>query len=318
MLTHRIAGTLVLLIAASICAHAEAIYVTTTTNTLVTFDSATPGTVSAVSVSGLQSGESLSGIDVRPATGEIYGFGSTGNLYVIDPVTGNATLVGGVGVLVGNVVGFDFDPVGDAIHVVNNDVGLGLIAVDGSVISTLPLGGTATELVGLAHTNNVPGALATQLYGIDAASSSLYLQSDGGFDLASISLSLQGGTTGNEAVFTLVGPLGVTIGDLVGFDIQAGTGAAYAALTPPGGSTSSLYTINLVTGQATLVGDIGFAGGPVNGLTVAAAVPVPEPPTWVMLISGVALSRGIRRLNAGRVMRKQSCAATRQKRSHRC
>jgi hypothetical protein len=298
MLSHRIAGTLVLLITASISARADVIYATADVNTLLTFDSATPGTVSAVSVGGLQSGESLSGIDVRPATGQIYGFGSTGNLYVIDPVSGNATLVGAAGVLAGNVVGFDFDPVADAIGVVNNNVGLGLVAVDASVISTSPLGGAATELVGLAYTNNVPGALATQLYGIDAASSSLYLQSDGGFDLGSSSLSLEGDDTGNIVVFTLVGPLGVGIGDFVGFDIS-GTGMAYAALTPPGGTTSSLYTINLATGQATLVGDIGFAGGPVTGLTVA-AVSVPEPQTWMMLMSGVALSCRFRR-SRGRV-----------------
>jgi hypothetical protein len=297
MLSHRIAGTFVLVIAASICAHADAIYATTDANTLLTFDSATPGTVSAVSIGGLQSGESLSGIDVRPATGEIYGFGSTGNLYIIDPVLGNATLVGASGVLVGNVVGFDFDPVADAIRIVNNDVGLGLIAVDGSLIDTSPLGGAVTQLVGLAYTNNVPGALAAQLYGIDATTASLYLQSDGGFDLVSRSLSLQGGTNGNGGEFTRIGPLGVSIGDWVGFDIQSGTGTAYASLTPPTGGTSSLYTIDLATGQATLVGDIGFGRGPVTGLTVA-VVPVPEPPTWVMLISGVALSLGIRRLKS--------------------
>ena len=293
MPSHRIAGALVLLFAASINARADIIYATGDANTLLSFDSETPGVVSTVSVGGLQAGESLSGIDVRPATGEIYGFGSSGNLYVIDPVSGSATVVGASGVLAGNVVGFDFDPVADAIGVVNNNVALGLIAVDGSLISTAPLGGTATELVGLAYTNNVPGALATQLYGIDAASSSLYLQSGGGFDLGSSSLSLEGDNTGNIVVFTLVGPLGVSIGDFVGFDIS-GTGIAFAALTPPGGTTSSLYTINLATGQATLVGDIGFAGRPVTGLTVA-ALPVPEPQTWVMLMSGVALSCWFRR-----------------------
>ena len=295
MLIHRITGTFVLLIAASICAHAGTIYSTAGENTLLTFDSATPGAVSAVSVGGLQSGESLSGIDVRPATGEIYGFGSTGNLYLIDPISGNASLVGSSGVLVGNVVAFDFDPVADAIRVYNYQLGLGLLAVDGSVISTTPLGGAVTQLVGLAYTNNVPAALATQLYGVDAASSSLYLQGDGGFDAASSTLNLQSNSTGNDGVFTLVGPLGVSTGDFVGFDIQSGTGTAYVSLTPPTGGTSSLYTVNLGTGQATLVGDIGFAGGPVTGLTLAS---VPEPQTWVMLILGAVLLCGIRRLSS--------------------
>ena len=295
MFIRRIAGTLVLLIAASICAHADPIYATAGTNTLLSFDSATPDVVTAITVSGLQAGESLGAIDVRPATGEIYGLGSAGNLYSIDPVSGNATLVGSSGVLAGNVVDFDFDPVADAIRIVSNNVGLGLIAVDASVISMSPLGGEASQLVGLASTNNVAGAAATQLYGIDAPSSSLYLQDDG-FALMGSSLNLDDGGSTGAAVFTLVGPLGVTIGNTAGFDIQAGTGIAYASLTPFAGGPSSLYTINLATGHATLVGSIGYADGPVAGLTLA-AVPVPEPQTWALLISG-ALLCGIRRLRS--------------------
>ena len=50
----------------------------TTTGTLVTFDSATPGTIgSNVAVTGLQTGETLVGIDYRPANGQLVGVGST-------------------------------------------------------------------------------------------------------------------------------------------------------------------------------------------------------------------------------------------------
>src|SRR5688572_3482550 len=60
---------------------------------LLTFDTATPGTIAAsVPVTGLQSGESLLGIDSRPTTGELFGLGSADRLYTINPATGTATL----------------------------------------------------------------------------------------------------------------------------------------------------------------------------------------------------------------------------------
>jgi len=50
-------------------AKAESIFALTTTNSLLTFDSSTPGSVNSIGpVTGLQSGESLFGIDFRPAT----------------------------------------------------------------------------------------------------------------------------------------------------------------------------------------------------------------------------------------------------------
>ena len=53
-------------------ASATVVYGLTSTNTLVSFDSATPGIVTSnVSVSGLSTGEVFRGIDFRPADGEI-------------------------------------------------------------------------------------------------------------------------------------------------------------------------------------------------------------------------------------------------------
>ena len=48
----------------------------------------TCATEPAVKVTGLQPDESLLGIDMRPATGELYGLGSSSRLYRIDPFTG--------------------------------------------------------------------------------------------------------------------------------------------------------------------------------------------------------------------------------------
>src|SRR5918999_4220989 len=45
-------------------------------------------------VTGLQPGEKLLAIDFRPSTGQLYGVTDFSRLYVINPTTGVATLVG--------------------------------------------------------------------------------------------------------------------------------------------------------------------------------------------------------------------------------
>src|SRR5262249_36015366 len=57
-----------------------------------------------------------------------------------------------------------------------------------------------------------------------------------------------------------VGLLGAAAGDpngIVGFDISSETGVALASLNTDGGATTNLFTINLTTGAATLIGAIG-------------------------------------------------------------
>lgn len=65
---------------------------------LVIFDTATPNVATLRTIGPLATvGEVLIGIDVRPATRQLYGISSDGALartYAIDPVTGAATLVG--------------------------------------------------------------------------------------------------------------------------------------------------------------------------------------------------------------------------------
>jgi hypothetical protein len=76
---------------------------------------------------------------------------------------------------------------------------------------------------------------------------------------------------------------------VAGFDVfspSSGVNFAYATLTPAGGSVSNLYTINLATGTATLVGQID--GGTL--VTDIALVPVPEPTALAAIgLAGVAL-----------------------------
>jgi hypothetical protein len=64
--------------------------------------------------------------------------------------------------------------------------------------------------------------------------------------------------------------LGIDITSFGGFDIQPGTNTAYASLRVAG--VSRLYTINLATGAATLIGTIGGGANAIDGLTVAPCV----------------------------------------------
>lgn len=236
------------------------IYAVTIGNTLVSFDSATPGVLkSVVLISGLQPGETIEGIDFRPRNARLYALGSTNRLYTINTQNGSATLVGNGPVgpaLNGTVIGFDFNPVADRIRVVTDaDENLRLNPDNGTIAAVDdPLKYAAGDLwdevgpnvVAAAYTDNFPGATATTLYGIDI---------DG------VRLVRQGSPNGspvspNSGQLSTIGKLGVTTTGMVGLDI-ATNGVAYASLTSPGGTLSQLHTINLTTGVATRVGNIG-------------------------------------------------------------
>jgi len=97
---------------------------------LVSFDLTAPGIIAPpVPIVGLTAGETLVGIDFRPANGLLYGLGvnagaDTGTLYVISTRTGVAGgSFAGVGDLPPGNFGFDFNPAVDRIRV-TTDTGL--------------------------------------------------------------------------------------------------------------------------------------------------------------------------------------------------
>src|SRR5688572_2639339 len=83
--------------------------VVTDGSAIVNVDTNSLGTTSTIPVTGMQPAETLRSIDQRPATGQLYGIGSTGRVYVINPSTGAATQVGAAGAftLNGNDFGTD-------------------------------------------------------------------------------------------------------------------------------------------------------------------------------------------------------------------
>jgi hypothetical protein len=268
----------------------------TTTNVLETFDSATPGTIiGSVGVTGLQTGETLLGIDVRPANGVLYGLGSTSRLYTINPVTGAVTQVGSAGAFTLSVTafGFDFNPAVDRIRVFSNTgQNLRLNPNDGTLTGTDtalayaagdPNAGATPRAVGGAYVNNFAGAGTTTLYDVDSTLDVLVRQ-------GSANGSPVSPNTGQ--LFT-VGALGFNTSDLVGFDVSGASGIAYASLTAPAGNFSQLFTINLDTGAATLVGTIG-GGVPLSSL----AAEIPEPGSLGLCV-GVLAAGGMTTRRAG-------------------
>ncbi len=221
---------------------------------LVSFNRAAPQTlVGSVVVSGLASGETLLGIDIRPADGQLYALSNTGRLYTLNASTGvstfKATLRAATGdaftALSGANFGVDFNPVADRLRVVSNmgqnlriNVDTGDTITDGSI---KPATGTAS-VTAAAYTNSFAGTTTTVLYDLDATTGLLHLQDPPN----------AGGLAAGVA-------LGITPGAVNGFDIDARNNTGYASLTV--GGVPALYTINLAaTGAAaTKVGDIPVA-----------------------------------------------------------
>ncbi|MDO7885462.1 DUF4394 domain-containing protein [Hymenobacter cheonanensis] len=246
----------------------------TQTYSLVTFQVTAPGTFTATAtITGLATGQSLVGIDSRPATGQIFALGydatSTSNnaqLYTLS-TAGVLTPVGSAStLLLGNNatrVGFDFNPTVDRIRVTGGNGGNyrlnpnngAVAAIDGMLAyATTDANTGQTPGVGSsAYTNSYIGSSATTLYNLDEAASRLVRQDPP-----------------NNGTLNTVGPLGIsTNGSTQASDIDiyfnptTGQNVAYISSTTLSLATASvsnqLYTVNLTTGATTAVGTLGSA-----------------------------------------------------------
>ena len=293
-----VAGVLSALTAGTASAAETAVGLTTANpSTLVTFPvdnpgAATPATINFPNVDGgiLGPDTNLIGLDHRPRGGALYAQATRGTLYVLTPAAAagqfNATpvnvtpIVSPFGVSFLSDFGFGFNPVADAIRVVeeenlnfrfspNNGNSLG---TDGNLNPGDP------RIVAADYTNSFDGATSTTLYDVDSGSDRLFTQgSVGGAPVSP--------NTGN---LIDVGPLGVDTTDNAGLDIAQATGTAYASFELAGNPGSSvLHKLDLSTGAATPVGTI--AGGmPLESLSVvpASVLQFPSSATTVSKSSG--------------------------------
>ena len=248
-------------------APAELIYGVTLQNTLVSWDSATPGTfLSGAAISGLSQNEVVRGIDFRPATGELMLLGSFSRVYTVSTASGVATPVSAgpfAPALNGAQFGFDFNPTVDRIRVVSDtEQNLRLNPSTGALAATDtnlayaggdPGFGVDPDVVHAAYTNNFSGAASTTLYVMDAGHDVLAIQNPP-----------------NNGTLNTVGALGINISEYGGFDISGATGNAYAALQSTSEFISRFYTVNLGTGAVSQVGEIG-AGELITAMTVVPA-----------------------------------------------
>ncbi len=230
------------------------LYGVTATN-LVSFNrTATAKLCTAKPVNGIAVGDALVGIDMRPSTGVLYVLaknGTAGKLHRVDPATGNLSPAIPVSVpLQGTEFGIDFNPTGPvALRIVSN-TGQNIRVTDlttGAATADTALNGAGTTAVGAAYTDSLPGAGTTKLYVLDAAADRLRVQDPP-----------------NNGTLVDVGPLGVDIGDVAGFDIDGRDNSTIVIVTA--GTSSTLHTIDLATG--TLSASLGtVAGDALRGVT---------------------------------------------------
>lgn len=236
------------------------VYGVTTDNHLVTFQVGDPSDLtSSRAISGLPSSVTLVAVAFRPSTGDLFGLGSNSRIYRINTGNGTATAIGAAAftpALSGTAQGMDFSPVTDQIRVVGND-GQNLLIdpVSGAVVSTDTTlafdagdvnAGSVSNVSAIAYDNNFPGATSTTAFAIDSTVDDL------------VTIGNAGGVPnapGSGQMFT-IGSLGFDATDSVALDIS-GFGSALAANTAAGATTTQIYRVDLATGTATLIGQVG-------------------------------------------------------------
>lgn len=246
---------------------------------LYKFTASNPGSfLSDVELTGLTPDEFIFGIDYRPSNGQLYAgvtniFGLSTQIYSANTTTGQLSPIGMTSAGSSDVFfGIDFNPAADRIRVVGNsatnrrfhpDTG-DLVANDMNLTYAPgdPNAGSVPNIVHVAYSNNQAGASTTTLYGIDSAKDTLVRI--GGVD---------GTPSPNDGQVFTIGPLGVNALSYGAMDIQPGTNQAYAVLLVLGAST--LYSIDLTTGAATSLGQVGGADR-IDGLAVLPCMAVPD------------------------------------------
>lgn len=185
--------------------------------------------------------------------GAIYSGADLGNtLYQINPATGAATSVG--------TAGINFEDVGSTLT--------GLFAVDTSLnLYSVNAGTGATTLIGST------GLSIGVTLGMSDNSSTLYLAN--GTNLYSLN-------TGTGAA-TLVGSVGSGIG-IGAMLFQSGT--LYGGQNHP---SIGLDTIDTGTGAATFLFGVNTSSASIDGLAPVPPSAVPEPASWLFVITSAAI-----------------------------
>jgi hypothetical protein len=210
---------------------------------LVSFDRAAPATlVTDVNVSGLASGERLLAVAWRPSEGKLLGVSASARLFVVDALSGKATLRASLSATPGDdspyaalnatSVALALDPAHDRLRAVTNaGQNLDINPDTGAVVTHAPVqrGGTVVAPGAIAYADAFGGAARPTLWTINAATDAL----------EQLPAPDTGALTGATS-------LGLDATYASGLVIDPHTGQAYAALAANG--RSAWYTVNLDAG----------------------------------------------------------------------
>lgn len=251
-------------------AQAESLVGLSTENQIGVFDSANLAAAAFVNVSGLSSGESLIGIDLRPSNNTIYGISTANNVYTVDAYSGVATFVSALNTPIINAslgYGFDFNPAADfagatSLRLVSSAGNNYAVNVNTGVVGNLAGANIGSNFSAVAYTGSTTAGAPTAtptLYYVNGSTDTLNFNANvGAFNAPNIQE---------------VGKLNANIATVNGFEIFADGSAFLAATVGNGNGVTQLFDVDLVTGKASQIGQ--FSSG-IKGLAAApSAVPVP-------------------------------------------
>ena len=239
------------------------LFATDSAGNLLRFRAAASEAARSRPITGLPAGVVLKGIDFRPATGDLYALGSDKVVYRVNPWTAIAVAEGPAfetapSALVGDRIGFDFNPTVDKLRVTSDaDDNIRLDPDPGSLLtkdtSLTPAGVT---VVGSAYTNSSFAAFAnrpaaTMLFALDVGASP---------DRILLQNPANAGTLQNPV------SLDVDLGADAGFDIAGSSNVGYVAGMPQGRSGARLFQVDVTTGETHQLGRIGRGDVTITGL----------------------------------------------------
>ncbi|MFJ4829473.1 DUF4394 domain-containing protein [Streptomyces sp. NPDC088747] len=207
-------------------------------------------------VTGLSGDTKLLAIDHRVQNGLMYGLGDKGGIYtIVTPPATTDVVVTKVSqlktALYGTTFDMDFNPAADRLRVIS-DYGQNLrhnlndhTTVADSALNIPPATTMAQGVTAAGYTNNdLVGSTGTTLFDIDTLNDQVVIQSPP-----------------NAGNLVATGLLGFDAGLNAGLDIfsyltngKTTSIAAFATLAPYGASTPSLYSLNVLTGEPTAIG----------------------------------------------------------------
>ncbi|MBL8049196.1 MAG: DUF4394 domain-containing protein [Chthonomonas sp.] len=235
---------------------ASQLYAINPDNQLSVMNRTTPGAlVRQVDVTGLEGGAFLLSIDWDVKRKALLGLDDNFRIYSINTTTGAATKLFEPfdGFTPGDALQFEYDPVTSGYRVISQLRANGRIGADGVLIANdadlFYLSGDANEfenpnVTGFAFNNNVADSAGSTLFAIDASTDALVRL-----------------PTPNNGGCQTVGQLGIDLDLFTSFEILSGPASNTAFVTNNqsldlGEFRSDLYTVNLTTGVATLVGTL--------------------------------------------------------------